>query len=103
MFVLAGFSCAMATDVLFIVGNSTTLSPGDKALNDHLSGRGFTVILKQQTKLQASDVIGHDLVVISHSVGQSTVGKILKPLATPIVCAEPTLFDDLGMTLKGNS
>jgi len=98
LFFVVGLSCALATEVLFIVGNSTTLAAGDKALSDHLTGRGLTVIPKQQNKLQASDVIGHDLVVISHTVGASSVGKILKPLAVPIVCAEPTLFDDLGMT-----
>jgi hypothetical protein len=79
---------------LLVVGN-TSLAPGDAALKARLQGMQFTVSVKSGPAVQASDATGKVLVVISDTVTSGDVNTKLRDVATPVLCLEPSLFDDM--------
>jgi hypothetical protein len=97
MLLFLGISLASAANVLFVVGN-TKLIPGDQAVKGRLEGLGFDVTVVRDYA-DAKDQI---LVVISESTGArkgaKDGAKKYKTMAVPIICLNPLLYGDLGMT-----
>jgi hypothetical protein len=102
-----GVPHAHAAKILFIVSqvdaDGTANSPNDEEVVTRLQGKGHTVTIAddQDTTLD-SFLAGQDLILISSSVGsgsQPLNGLALDPLktgATPVICYEPGLWDELG-------
>jgi hypothetical protein len=99
---LLAASHALGSEVLFVAGG-TALSKGDQALKTRLETSGFTVTVKRDSTVQAQDADGKSLVLISESIIPGNVGKVFSGVKVPLICAEASLFDDLGMTGKKQS
>ena len=97
--VLSAFfaTAACAAEVLFVVG-SHKHNKGDRVIKAHLEKRGLSVTVQDDDMVQAVDAQDKDLILISKSVKSDKVGAIFADAAIPVICAEPWLFDDLGMT-----
>ena len=96
-----GSANAQFTDslALFIVADDVAVTLAETAIEERLSGMGFSVIVLGQAN--ASDVAaeGMSLVLISATVVSGTVATNmpgLKDLAIPVINWEPALYDDLG-------
>jgi hypothetical protein len=83
---------------LFVVKDASNLNTMDSATRDRLVDQGFTVTLKSQGAAVSSDATGKSLVVISSSVASGNVNTKFKGTATPVLCMESFLFDDMMMT-----
>jgi hypothetical protein len=101
----AGVSSTSAPVLITVSGNSTllvvgstTLTAGDALLKGRLQNQGFSVTVKASSALSTADANGKVLVVVSDTVSPSAVGSKLRTVATPVLCLEPQLFDDLGIT-----
>ena len=81
-----------------LVTSSTTLNSGDTQLKSKLEGLGYTVTVKDNTKVTASDATGKDVILISPSVDSSKLGTKLRDVATPVVTSKESLFDDMKLT-----
>jgi len=90
-------SYSFAADILYVVGKNAPKG-ADKAVIEHLKSRGFAVEVKQDTAAQAADADGKDLVIISESVLAKEINSKFRNVAAPIICSEPWLYDDFGMT-----
>lgn len=82
---------------LFVVG-STTLSTADSEIKKQLEGRGYTVTVKSGSGAVSGDANAKNLVVISATVSPADVNTKFGDVETPVLVAEPELFDDMGMT-----
>ncbi len=99
---------AQADEALFIHGPGQPpmgfVQSGDQALVDRLAGLGFVVTVRQDTTVTPADAAGKALIVISETVASGSVvtslggQAALRALPSPILCFEPYLYDDLGMT-----
>ena len=87
--------------VLLVVGN-TTLSATDAALAAHLQGLGGAVTVRSATASVSADATGKALVVISETVSSADVNTKFRDSPVPVLCLEPALFDDFGMTGPAN-
>ena len=95
--VLLTSSVVFAADILYVVGKST-IKDSDKAVIKHLEGRGFNVHVKKDIDAQSTDADKKDLVIISESVLAKEINSKFRDVEAPIICSEPWLYDDLGMT-----
>jgi hypothetical protein len=87
----------ISPSAVFVVGN-TSLSSADQAIKDNLEFWGYSVASKSGTAASTGDANGKNLIVISATVNSVDVGSKFTNAAVPIINAEETLFDDLGMT-----
>jgi hypothetical protein len=90
-------SLRSGASVLFVAG-STSLSPGDNALKARLSGLGANVLIKAAPQVVSGDAVGKALVVISETVNSGDVNTKFRDTSVPVLCLEPSLFDDLRLT-----
>ncbi|NNL77958.1 MAG: hypothetical protein HKO68_16625, partial [Desulfobacterales bacterium] len=93
-------SAAWGFDVLFVVGKAK-LNGGDRAIKNRLESFGLTVTVMDDDDVQDHDVINADkidLIFISKTVYSKKVGSTFAGTEIPVICSEPWLFDDLGMT-----
>ena len=90
-------SHAFGAQVLFVVGDSN-LKTGDLAIQSHLEGRGHTVHIRQDTDVKSGDAIGRDLVILSESARSKEIGTKFRDVTVPVICSEPWIYNDLGMT-----
>lgn len=89
------------SSVLFVAG-STALSPGDNALKTRLSALGANVLVKAAPQTVSGDAVGKALIVISETVNSGDVNTKFRDTTVPVLCLEPSLFDDLRLTGTGN-
>lgn len=82
---------------LLVVG-STPLSPADQELSHILQRQRFAVEVATGNSVTSAQTKGKAVVVISESVDSDQVGSRLRDVETGVVCFEPSLFDDLGLT-----
>jgi hypothetical protein len=90
-------SFAFGADVLFVVGEND-LRAGDLSIKNHLGNRGFNVITREDTIVKSEDASGKDLVILSESARSREVGTKFRDASVPVICLEPWLFSNLGMT-----
>ena len=94
----AAVTWARAPRALLIV-KQKPLRPDDEALRKRLEDSfGFAVDVRLGTEAIAAHASGHQVIVISESIGSSDVGNKFTSVAVPLVSFEPGLFDDLKMT-----
>jgi len=84
-------------NALLVVGKSR-LNFSDALVKSRLEARGFRVTVKDDDEVIASDADGKDIVLLSESVYSKRVGDIFTQVSVPVICWEPYLFDDLGIT-----
>ncbi|CAB5141931.1 hypothetical protein D3OALGA1CA_3901 [Olavius algarvensis associated proteobacterium Delta 3] len=82
---------------LMVVGK-TRLNFSDALVKSRLESRGFSVMVKDDDEVEAADAEGKDLILLSETVYSKRVGDKFAQVQVPIICWEPYLFDDLGMT-----
>ena len=90
-------SYAFGTEVLFVVGKKD-LRAGDLSIKTHLENRDFKVMIREDTVVKSEDASGKDLVILSESARSREVGTKLRDVSVPVICSEPWLFSNLGMT-----
>jgi hypothetical protein len=90
-------SFAFGAEVLFVVGEND-LRAGDLSIKNHLGNRGFNVITREDTIVKSEDASGKDLVILSESARSREVGTKFRDASVPVICSEPWLFSNLGMT-----
>jgi hypothetical protein len=83
---------------LAYVADSTLGQAADSNMVSKLEGYGFEVTIHAAATVGPEHTAGCRLVVISSTTDSVAVGNRLKLIPEPIVCWEPYLFDDLGMT-----
>jgi hypothetical protein len=95
---------------LLVVGHDKLRVPPlylDGALTRRLEGLGFSVETVDGSDLQAEQVHGRALMVISPTVSGRMHDRVrelsLYAAGVPILCARPTLYQDLGMTGPGKA
>ena len=88
---------AFGSDILYVVGRNH-LRPSDRVVVHHLEKRGFKVDIKTDEEVECQDANTKDLIIISESVLAIQLGPKFCDVAVPIICSEPWLFDDFGMT-----
>jgi hypothetical protein len=87
----------VAKQALLVVGNATTLSTGDSRLRSRLTYIGYSVTVRDDDVVAASDATGKTVVVISESVNPTVINSKLRNVTVPTVVLEPALFDDMLM------
>jgi len=90
-------SAAWGTDVLFVVGKAK-LNGGDRVIKNRLESFGLTVTVQDDDDVQVYDADDKDLIFFSKTVYSKKVGDMFARARIPVICSEPWLFDDLGMT-----
>jgi fibronectin type 3 domain-containing protein len=86
-----------APSILMVVG-STTLNLGDAAIHQRLTSKGYKVAVLDDDLIASANPFASDLILISSTVVSMKVGTKFRDAATPVLCWESYLFDDLGMT-----
>ncbi len=96
---------------LLLVVGAIPLSASDQKLFDQLSGsnfgqtalpsHNFSITTVSDAALATGDATGKALVVVSESVSSGNVGTKLTGVATPVLCLEPNLQNQMGMTGPG--
>jgi hypothetical protein len=97
MFLVFSASFALGAEVLLVVGQKD-LRTGDLSIKNHLENRGLKVVIQEDTIVKSEDASGKDLVILSESARSREVGTKFRDVAVPIICSEPWLFSNLGMT-----
>jgi hypothetical protein len=85
----------------FVVRDPAALSPpfGDVTMKMRLEAKGYTVaVIDDDSPGLAAQAAGAKLVLVSSSVSSDVVGAQLRDLAIPVICLEPGIYDDMGMT-----
>ncbi|UCE53207.1 MAG: hypothetical protein JSV31_28780, partial [Desulfobacterales bacterium] len=82
---------------LFVVGHHR-LNSSDRAIKRHLESKGFKVSVKKDKYARTRDAHDKDLIFISETAHSKRVNIKSLDKDVPIICSEPRLFDDLGMT-----
>src|SRR5207247_1164767 len=77
---------------------NTTLGAGDSAVQSHLTGLGYTVVVKAATAAVTADATGKALVAVSSTVTSADVGSKFRSVGVPVFVCENAIFDDMGMT-----
>ena len=90
-------SHACGAEILFVVGKKD-LRPGDLSIKNHLEDRGFNLVVREDTTVKGEDATGRDLIIISESARSREIGTKFRDVAVPVICSEPWIFCDLGMT-----
>jgi DNA-binding protein YbaB len=95
----AAVAWARAPRALLVVKQAAPLRADDEAIRMRLEQSfGFVVNVRLASDVLEAHTSGHHLVVISESIASSDLGGKLTAAAVPLVCLEPSVFDDLKMT-----
>ena len=86
-----------AVTALLVVG-SLTLPANDAALKARLEQFGTSVTVKTASQAVAGDANGKAIVVISDTVDSNVLLAKFRDTATPVLCQEPNVYDDMKMT-----
>jgi hypothetical protein len=81
-----------------LVTDSLNLRPSDNLVKQRLESLGFQIMVALDSTVQPSHTEGKQLVVISSNSASTKIGSRLRDVTVPILCWEPYLYDDLGMT-----
>ena len=84
--------------VLFIVAQASSLLPGEKAVMNRLTCKGFDVQVKTEATVSALDTRDKVLIVISSAVKEPGVGDKFCDVATPIIASSCELYVKLLMS-----
>jgi alpha-tubulin suppressor-like RCC1 family protein len=85
--------------VLFVTADgASTTSPQELAIIDRLEYLGYKVFVASDSGSVAGDAGGKYCVIISGSCDQADVSTKFRDVATPVVCLQNLLFDDMAMT-----
>jgi hypothetical protein len=87
-----------ARPVALLVAKSTTLAGGDLVLGDRLNALGFSVVVKTDAAVAATDTTGKALVVVAPSAVPANLGTKLKSVKKAVVVANPALYAGMSMT-----
>jgi RHS repeat-associated protein len=93
----AAIRWAAEPPALLVVGDTSLSNPSDVALRDRLKAMNLPVSIVDDSASD-SNAQGKQVVVISESADSDTLGNKYKTVSTPVVCLEPKVFDNLGMT-----
>lgn len=88
-------------NVLFVVGHRMLMG-SDRMMVNYLKTKDLDVFVKKDKYVQTSDADDMDLIIISETVRAIRVNSKFSGVKIPIICSEPRLFDDLGMTGSNN-
>jgi hypothetical protein len=96
-------SSAIGAKILFVVGKKPAvghkeLRAGDVAIKNHLESRGLELVIEEDADVRGEDSEGMDLVILSESARSREIGTKFREVAVPVICSEPWIFGDLGMT-----
>jgi mannan endo-1,4-beta-mannosidase len=83
--------------ILFITGNAN-LTQGDNALFDAVLKTGYRIIHRTQSEVQAIEGENRAAIIISSSVGSTSVGTMFANSKVPVLVASPYLFPSMKMT-----
>jgi hypothetical protein len=86
-----------------IVRGAGTPTAGDNVMLGVIRTRGFEPEIFGDAEVQASDVMGMGLVVISSSAESSPLGTKLRDVPVPILCVENGQYRNQGMTGTASS
>lgn len=88
---------------MMIAGNSTPPS-GDLVIVERVEAAGYDLmVIDDDSDLEALDLTGVDVLLISSSVVPSKVGDTFKDAALPIITWEGFLFDDMALSASGET
>jgi hypothetical protein len=77
-------------------------NPGDdSAVERHLRGMGYDVVVVNDAESRTADANGKDLVIIPESVLARNVGTKFRDVAVPVITWEGGLFADMGLGRPG--
>ncbi len=99
---LIGFMCttyALGAEVLFVVGKNN-LKGTDLTIKKILKKNGHAVTVAKCDAVKPDNARGKDLVIISDSVLALHVNSKFQDSQVPVICLDPWLLDDLGMTAE---
>ncbi len=89
---------ARASGLLFVYGGDK-VGQFDEALIDRLEEKGFEVVVKKDGEVGSYHAEGQEVVVISGTVGAGKIAtREFRNLDENIICLNPELFADLGLT-----
>ena len=83
---------------LMVVWDPSDLDPSDVVLKNRLESIGYTVTLIMDTNATASSATGHDVVLITDTVGDSYVNSKFRDVTIPVVVLRNEIYDDMKMT-----
>ena len=92
-----GVTSAIGSDILFVVGGKD-IKASDQTIKKHLEERGFVVVVKQDKLVRTEDANGKALIILSESARSKEVNTKFSDVAVTVICSEPWLFHELGMT-----
>jgi RHS repeat-associated protein len=88
---------------LLVVGNPAALNGRDTWLQQRLTDAGWAVTVGDDDTVTSGSATGKQLVVISESTGQASVGTKFTAVTVPVIVSESWLYDELGMTPTGTT
>ena len=88
-----------AAQILFVSGSSRPPAP-DRAVINHLEGRGHIVTSIADTDVAGQDPSGYDLVIVASSVTPNDVGSSLRDVSVPVLLWEQFLYDEMRMATQ---
>lgn len=83
---------------LLVVANPSSLTATEEAVRDRLASRYWTVSVADDTGITAAQADGKELVVISDSATEASVGPVFTATPVPVLTWKASIYDDLGMT-----
>jgi subtilisin family serine protease len=83
---------------LMVVWDPEELDNSDVVLKNRLESIGYIVTLIMDEDATASSATGHDVVLISDSVGSGYVNSKFRNVTVPVVVLENYIYDDMLMT-----
>jgi hypothetical protein len=87
-----------------VVGNGAAPAAADAGIADRLRDRGYTVTILDDGTVNAADVTGASVVLVTQTIGQAQIGTRLRTSTRPIVLWKPSVYDEFGMTASdGNT
>ena len=85
--------------VLLVVGDTASLTTNDIMIRDRLiSPMGYTVTLVSDEAVGTAALSSQDLVVVSSSTHDQTIGTELTSVSVPVLCLNRKAYDELDMT-----
>jgi hypothetical protein len=94
----ASVSITVVQPTATLISGSSSGQSADAAIVQRLQSLGFTVNIKSASTVSSADVAGSQLVLISSTTDSTSLGQRLRDVSIPVICWEPYLFDDMGMT-----
>lgn len=88
---------APATQRVFFVVGSVSLTAADGAIQKRLSDRGLDVILVNDDEVAFADTSIGGLILISKTARSAAVGARFRVTAQPVFLWDPLLYDEMGM------